>query len=189
MRVYLPTASRFNQIVNSKGERSSQRESYMNELVDNAFGIMHGSFKNFHTERGIILEERAISEYSMVSGNAPSKKPFVISQEGIAGCYVDGAIGDDGLLEVKCPSFNVHCGYISKKSFPVAYKQQVQGELFITGREWCDFFSYHPGKENFLIRVGRDEKFIGILCEEISNFHQEMLIKIKERGCPKSSTS
>lgn len=182
MRIYLPTASRFSQIVTSKGERSSQRESYMNELVDNAFGVMHGSFSSFHTERGTILEPRAIAEYTRVTGLLPKKEHFLVSKCGTAGCYVDGLVNEDGLLEAKCPSFNVHSGYLSKKVFPTTYKQQVQGELFITERLWCDFFSFYPGKDNFLVRVERDEVFISILAEEIGIFHREMLAKIEERN-------
>jgi len=167
MKIYIPTASCFSKIITSKGQPSGQREKYINELVDNAFGVFHGNVKTEWTKRGISLEEEAIRR-NLDNNDCiwVDKLPFQISADGKSGCYVDGAIGDNGLLEVKCPSPSVHKTYLRSRFLPTTYFQQVQGELYITEREWCDFFSYCPNDKSFLVRANRDEKFISIL-EEI----------------------
>lgn len=182
MKIYIPTASCFNKIVTSKGDRSRQRDSYLKELVDNAFGIFHGSVSTEWTKRGLDLEETAVTKYrenhEMVS---VEKLPFQVSADGTCGCYVDGAVGEDGLLEVKCPSYTNHKLYCKGRMLPTKYIQQVQGELYITGRWWCDFFSYYPGEKSFKVRVSRDEGFIYLLANEIKLFHSEMMAEIIRR--------
>ena len=56
------------------------------------------------------------------------------------------------------------------KGFPSEYKQQVQGQMWITGRKWCDFYAYHPEMKPFMIRVDRDEDYIKLLSEKVLEF-------------------
>ena len=49
----------------------------------------------------------------------------------------------DGLLELKCPMPGRHLVYLARGVVPKAYVMQVQGQLWVTGREWVDFMSYH----------------------------------------------
>lgn len=84
------------------------------------------------------------------------------------GSSPDGLIGDDGLLEIKCPKYSTHIQYIIDKKLPTIYKWQVQGQLYCSDRDWCDFFSYHPGLPPFKIRVKRDDKLILQLQEKLS---------------------
>jgi len=53
---------------------------------------------------------------------------------------------------------------------PAAHVPQVQGQLWVTGRRWCDFFSYHPNFDARLIRVHRDEEYIGKLRDAVMRF-------------------
>jgi hypothetical protein len=61
------------------------------------------------------------------------------------GCSPDGLVGDDGMIEVKsrCQKFQVET--IVEGKMPDDFLLQVQGELLVTQREWCDFISYSAG--------------------------------------------
>ena len=71
----------------------------------------------------------------------------------------DGLVGDDGLVEVKCPAPETLIAYHASGEMPVAYRPQVQGLLLITGREWCDFFAFHPELSPFITRIEPDLKY------------------------------
>lgn len=68
----------------------------------------------------------------------------------------DGFIGEEGLLEVKCPFYKKKDGSSRIHSkVPGHYWMQMNALLEITNREWCDFISWTPeGTATF--RVHRD---------------------------------
>jgi hypothetical protein len=55
---------------------------------------------------------------------------------------------------------------------------QVQGQLWITGRAWCDFVSFDPRMPKelqlFVQRVERDDVFIANLDFEVRQFLAEV---------------
>ena len=61
------------------------------------------------------------------------------------GASPDGLIGEHGGLECKVPSAPWHLLYLAGGVVPSKYRGQVQGSLWVTGRAWWDFMSYHPG--------------------------------------------
>ena len=69
----------------------------------------------------------------------------------------DGLVGPDGLIEVKAPAYNTMINYLLNPSLPSEYKWQVYGQLYITGRAWCDFMAYHPKLKPLIIRIYPDE--------------------------------
>jgi hypothetical protein len=73
------------------------------------------------------------------------------------GASPDGLVGDDGGLEIKCPLPHTHVSYLRAGDVTGKYIPQIQGCLWITGREWWDFMSYHPAMEDLIVRVYRDE--------------------------------
>lgn len=82
------------------------------------------------------------------------------------GCSPDGLVGTDGLIEIKCPfTSREHVRTLVSREIPEQYVAQVHGQLWVTGRKWCDFVSYDPrvifdGAELAIVRVERDEAFI-----------------------------
>lgn len=139
------------------------------------------SFSNEWMQRGNELEESARLQYEFESGNSVEQVGFVDLNEWV-GCSPDGLIGDDGLLEIKCPAYNTHMNYLLSGKLPSTYKWQVHGQLWVTGRQWCDFFSYYPKLKPFVIRVERDEKLINELEETVESAIEkakEILNKIK----------
>ena len=84
-------------------------------------------------------------------------------------------MGDDGLLELKCPREDTHLLYLARGVLPTDYKAQVQGQLWVTGRAWVDFMSYCPELPPFLIRVEPDPTFQAALDDHIPTFHAELM--------------
>ena len=82
----------------------------------------------------------------------------------MAGCSPDGLIGDDGLVEVKCPLGHTHAETVITGTIPSDYVLQMQWQMACTGRRWCDYVSFDPTWDEdmqlFIKRVERDDKLI-----------------------------
>lgn len=105
------------------------------------------------------------------------------------GCSPDGLVGDDGLVEIKCPwTTREHVRTLVTREIPDQYVVQVQGQLWVTGRAWCDFTSFDPrviyhGADLVIVRVGRDDEFIdGIssACERLWKALTEAITTIRK---------
>ena len=57
--------------------------------------------------------------------------------------------------------------YLLDKKLPKIYEKQVQGQMYVTGAEWCDFICYHPKLKPLIIRIGRDESIISEIKEKL----------------------
>ena len=70
----------------------------------------------------------------------------------------DGFIGEEGLIEVKCPYYHKKDGSSRiHKHIPVYYYMQMNALMEITGRAWCDYVCWTP--EGYAIfRVKRDSE-------------------------------
>ena len=105
-----------------------------------------------------------------------------------AGGTPDGFVGENGLIEVKCPlTFKRHLRTVITRTVPDEYMPQVLGQLWLTGREWCDFVSYDPrirkGPHGLVIvRVVKKEHQSGIenLDTLITEFHSLMMDKLEK---------
>lgn len=99
------------------------------------------------TDYGAQHEAQAISEYEIQTGVIVLPAPFV-PLEDWSGCSPDGYVGDDGLIEVKCP-------YSQKlyETWPDHYRVQVIGQLAITGRKWCDCWCWTPQEAKVVERI------------------------------------
>ena len=181
-RCGIPTASEFDKIITTEGKASKQREKYMYRLAGEAIiGKPEETYKNGNMERGTLLEDEARQAYSLISGNEVIQVGFCDSESGY-GASPDGLIGNDGLLEIKCPTLAVHVSYLLGNKLPTDYFQQVQGELLVTGRKWADFVSYYPGIKPLIVRVKRDEDFIERLRVELEVFYVELTEVVKMLG-------
>ena len=176
-----PTASEFSRLVTSKGDPSKQMPDYAVQL---AADLWSGEPQldqwegNQWTERGNELEEEARSYYEMKKDVDVIKVGFVTND--IAGCSPDGLVGDEGMTEFKCPSPGIHVKYLLANKLPTAYITQVQGSLWVTERDWCDFVAYHPVLDSLIIRVHRDDAYIKQLAESLGGFVEKMLSKREE---------
>lgn len=176
----VPTASEFDKIITTKGEPSKQREKYLFKLAGEAVsGICEETFKSAAMERGIILEAEARTLYELITRQEAQQVGFCVDND--AGCSPDALIGDDGGLEVKCPTTPIFVSYLLDNKIPTDYILQVQGSLFVTGRKWWDFMAYHPGSiKPLIVRAYPDEKLFKALKVELEIFKSELQDIIKK---------
>lgn len=163
-RLGIPSASMFAKLVTTKGIWSASADAYINQLVaERLTGEREEVFQSYHMLRGTELEADARDLYSLISDAEVTEVGFCLHDTLSAGCSPDGLIGEDGGLEIKCPAPSTHVEYLRGGVLPSKYKQQVMGCLWITGREWWDFVSYHPTMKPLIVRVERDEEYIAAL--------------------------
>ena len=159
-RLGVPTASNYSKIITSTGKPSAQADKYINDLVAQKLtGQIPEMFKSDAMQRGNDLEPQARAYYEFMTDNVVEEVGLILNYDG-AGCSPDGLIGDDGGIEIKCPLGATHVSYLRANKLPTEYVQQVQGCMYITGRSWWDFVSFHPDMESMIIRVERDDEFI-----------------------------
>jgi len=163
-------------------------ETKKTNLIKKACEIITGDsdeekFSNKHTERGIELEAEARYSYAVKTGNIIENVAFIEKDE-FTGCSPDGLIGDEGVLEIKCPCNHIFLDLCVKgeKKLITAYKIQMQFNMMVSGRKWCDFAAYNPNfKDNSLliIRFERDEEKISEIekCLEECNKEVQNIIK------------
>ena len=167
------TGTGFKEVLNKK----TGRKTYMLKLLgERMTGIPAYSYHNKFMEDGIETEPLARESYEIFTNTEVVQVGFVKSAEWV-GCSPDGLIDDDGMLETKCPIPSTHCRYILDNRFPSVYRSQVQGNLWVTGRKWCDFISYVPEMQNqqlWRIRVKRDEAYIDEIAAETKFFLKEL---------------
>lgn len=176
-RLGIPSASGFSQIITSKGLPSQSKYKYLMQLAQEIVtGKQEDTFQSAAMRNGIAREHKARFLYEQLVGVKVTETGFHIKQ-GLnykCGASPDGLVEVDGLVEIKCPQVNTHFDYLFNTDMPAKYKPQVQGQLFVTGRQWCDFMSYYPGTKPFIIRVERDEVFIKKLEKELIKFYSEL---------------
>jgi len=173
-RLGMITASCFDDVL-CKGQG---RETYMIKLAaERLSGIPQESYTNAAMDWGIEQEPYARDLYENLNGDILVNQVGFISLDDYIGCSPDGLIGIDGAIEIKCCNTSTHISYILKDKLPSKYKAQVQGGLWITGRQWCDFVSFDPriARKIHIIRVDRDDKYIEILEAAVKQFKSELI--------------
>lgn len=61
------------------------------------------------------------------------------------GASPDGLVGEDGMVEIKCPTTTTHVRRLMDPEQGVRqYKYQMMLQLACTGRAWCDMVDYDP---------------------------------------------
>jgi hypothetical protein len=132
---------------------------------------------NTFTERGMQLEPIAREDYEL-RHFATIELIGVVELNDWILCSPDGLIGDDGLYQAKCPIFNTQREYLKTLKVPGNYYKQMQFELFVTGREYNIFNSYHPYLPPVDIIVERDEAMIREIDQRLSEAIAEVTSEI-----------
>jgi len=174
------TASKFNDIIAvTRSGYSTQRKNYAAELtIQRIIGVSEDSYTSAAMQWGIDNEPLARLQYELTTGNTAKETGFWLHDELMAGASPDGLIGRAGVLEIKCPNSATHIETLFKKTVPRQYQAQVQGQMWITGRKWCDFVSFDPrlpvNAQMIVIHVERDDVFIADLESEVKDFLEEV---------------
>lgn len=184
-RVGLATASKFADIMaKTRSGYAASRKNYMAELViERLTGQPTEYYSNSAMAWGSETEPVARLEYALETGNEVEETGLWVHDSLLAGASPDGFVNDDGTLEIKCPNSATHIETLLSKKAPRQYFAQIQGQLWMTDRKWCDFVSYDPRlPENtrmIIIRVERDEDFVKELAQEVEKFLGEVDDQVK----------
>lgn len=178
LRLGVPTASTFDRIITPTGKPSAQADAYMFDLLSELVeGLPIDKVKTSWMQYGNDTEAKAVSYYDLQRDCESKPVGFMTNDEGTIGASPDRIVSDDLLLEVKCPSLPVQLSYLlSSKGVDANYKVQLQGQLYVSGFNAVDIISFHP-RESVIIRVERDEAFIGLLDAELQKFVEKMAVK------------
>lgn len=177
-RLGIVTASQAKRIITPQGRLSKSRDAYLAELLAEwALGEPVKQFTgDYWVERGNALEDDAFRYYAFHTDQEPEKIGFVYRDASkLCGCSPDGLVGDDGLLELKVPMSSTHLLYLARGVCPSEYVMQCQFQLFITGRSWVDFCSFHPELPPFIFRVMPDPMIQESLEDHIHDFINELI--------------
>lgn len=182
-RLGIVTASRFSEVLN----KSSGRKTYMMKLLaEKMTEEPEYSYHNRYMDEGIEKEPDARIYYEKLRKVKVEQVGFIKNCD--VGASPDGLIGEDGTIEIKCPLPSTHLGYILKDELPSIYKPQIQGILWISGRQWCDFISFAPTVKNcrpfWYIRIERDENYIRELKKAVEQFVFELKSLVQKLEIP-----
>ena len=181
------TASRVADVIATrKGQESTARAKYKLQLAtERLTNKKVDTFFNQAMQDGIDREPMAREIYEHLIEKKVEEVGFIDHPTiNMAGASPDGLVGDDGIIEIKCPIETTHTTNLLERRLPLKYKPQVQFQLATTGRQWCDFISYNPNFEPRLqlivVRVERDDEYIEMLEVKIKEFLGEVEDIIKQ---------
>lgn len=151
-----------------------------------------GSFTSAAMQYGILNEPVALELYREKRGvTVQPCGMFIDLIHGFLAASPDGLIGTDGIAEVKCPEsmrketakkaaakYNdrKHEGTDPKLSRTHFFYYQIQGQLHITGRKFCDFIVYTE-QDIDVQRIERDDEFWQTEMEPfLTRFYRECVL-------------
>jgi hypothetical protein len=176
IRLGLPTSSSFDKIITTAGVRSKQRDKYLYKLAgERASGEKSEHYYGSAMALGHEREDESRKLYEFLNECDVQQIGFCFFDESKTfGSSTDGLVGDDGIFETKNALSHVQIERLEKGWSKAEHFQQVQGELYVTGRKWCDLVSYSRGLKPIITRFKRDEKFITRLAEELQLFIEDL---------------
>lgn len=121
-------------------------------------GKMKPSYTNPDIERGNELEAMARNSYEVETGIVVKQVGFVELDE-FTGCSPDGFIAEDGLQEIKCKNDANFARFMYDHKIDTEHNWQIQFNLMVTGREWCDYVLFNENfpKTTIITRINRNE--------------------------------
>lgn len=183
VRCGIVTASRCADVCAMKkdGDERAERRDYRAEIISEILtGRPYPQFVTREMQWGIDQEPNARLEYELRQGILVDTVGFVQHGEiDRFGCSPDGFVGDDGMVQFKCPTTATHLGWILGGVVPLEHMPQLLGELSCNPeRQWIDFASFDPRMPEhlqlFVRRYYRDNKLIHALERNVRHFNAEV---------------
>ena len=163
-------------IANGKG-----LETYIYNLMAEYYSSAEKeNYINADMQRGIDLEPEARLEFEFYTDLDVQEVGFIEHNDFI-GVSPDGLIGDDGLIEIKCPNDSIYFKLLLSNNIKPEYIAQMQMQMYVTDRQYCYFVSYNPNFEKslYIKKINRDEEMIDKLKKGLERGTQ-LIKEIKE---------
>lgn len=175
------TASRVSDVIaRTKSGPSASRRNYLAELVaERLTGEPAARFTNAAMQWGTDTEPMARAAYEFHTDNTVQEVGFVLHPRiAESGASPDGLVGDDGLIEIKCPGTATHIDTLLGAEIDGKYLTQMQWQMACTGRAWCDWVSFDPrlpeDMRMVVRRVARDDERVAELESAVREFLTEL---------------
>ena len=175
------TASRVADLMaQTKTGPSAARKNYLAELVvERLTGQSPAAFSNAAMQWGADQEPAAREAYEFMHAAQVQEVGFIDHpQIDMAGCSPDGLVGEEGMVEIKCPNTATHIDTLLRGAIEGKYLKQMQFQMACAGRGWCDFVSYDPRlpveMQLWVKRVHRDQEAQAEIDEAVSAFMAEV---------------
>ncbi len=179
------TASKISDVMaKTKSGPSASRATYAGQLIaERLSGRPTECFISPAMAHGTETEATARDAYRMHCLCEVAEIGFVDHPTiAMSGASPDGLVGDDGLVEFKCPNSATHIDTLLKKVIPSKYVTQMMWQMACTGRAWCDFASFDPRlpehMQLIVIRLHRDDAMIAEIEAEVAKFLTEIDEKV-----------
>lgn len=186
------TASRVaDMMARTKSGWGASRANYAAELIaERLTGRPAERFQSQAMAWGTETEDQAAAAYAFMHDATLELAGFVPHPViAMSGASPDRLVGEDGLVEIKCPNTATHIETLLSGSIPQKYIYQMQWQMACTGRRWCDWVSYDPRLPDhlslFVSRVNRDNDMIEALERETLAFLAEIdatIAKLQRRA-------
>lgn len=176
------TASKVHDIIATtrSGTPAASRKNYRAQLVaERLTGTVADSYTNAAMQWGTDTEPEAAAAYAFYSDSDVAEVGFVTHPTiGDTGASPDRLVGEDGLVEIKCPNTATHIDTLLGGKIDAKYITQMQWQMGCTGRKWCDFVSFDPRMPEelrlFTCRIERDDAMITELEKQVVAFLAEV---------------
>lgn len=178
-------SSLYKVLAKTKTGYGADRGNYMTQLVlERVTGSKADSYTNASMQWGIDQEPFARAAYEAKTGVLVEEVGFVPHPTiEAAGASPDGLVGDDGMVEIKCPDSKtaLEC-WLSENPVEGKYFAQMQWQMRCADRAWCDYVVFDPRMpakaQLFITRVMRDDKWLADTEVEVVKFLAEVDAKV-----------
>lgn len=159
------------------GNGETKRKMILEKATEHILGkpCNKDHYTNSDMLRGIELEPIARQLYVQETFNEVEEVGFIEKDE-YCGVSPDGLVGEDGIIEIKCPKDTVFVEQSITEKIKPEYYTQIQYALYITGRQWCDYVAYNENFPLLIRRYERDEEHI----EKIKNALEDGIGQVKQ---------
>lgn len=180
------TASSVHKVLaRTKTGYGADRANYLTQLVlERVTGTKADSYTNAAMQWGIDQEPFARAAYEAAKGLLVDEVGFVQHPTiAMAGASPDGLVGDDGMVEIKCPDSKtaLEC-WLSEDPVESKYFAQMQWQMRCANRAWCDYVVFDPRMpikaQLFIHRVNRNDTWIKVTEMEVEKFLDEVDSKV-----------
>lgn len=180
-RLAIPTASKFKEIMTSKGIPSKSRDAYLYRLAGEKITGKKAPNKmpKGNADRGHENEQESADYYQMITGADVQKVGFCFYDElRQFGASPDRLVNDDGGFETKDALPSVQLERLHKGWTGAEHYLQCAGCMYVTGRSWWDLQSYSAGLKTITKRFERDDAFMAKMAEQIESFLYDLKIMV-----------
>jgi exodeoxyribonuclease (lambda-induced) len=139
------TASEIYKLMGIKALGLTGQSYAFDKAVEELFGEVEDNFVSYDMERGIELEPLAFAKFKELKSfdfiDVTECGFFNLTDN--AGASPDGLVGEDAILEIKCPKANTFFKLVATNEIDDKYLYQMQMQMMATNRNKAHFFNYY----------------------------------------------